>query len=159
SEWFALAKHTIRGDPALWDIQADIVMRNPPRIEIISGRDRRFDTYIYQKFGHKNQVRVFAPIIFAPHQLEWQRLGSEPPQNLPRNLDKVDKQNEDDQRTVLEIQKKSWAAATNKWPLQVIGTIETGFYLEKDGIRLSPSPTISPEMGRQTAMIAQQRAA
>src|SRR5258708_7630678 len=53
-QWFAISRNSIKGDPAIWEIQAELVMTAPPRMEIISGFDRRFDTYIFQRFGHKN---------------------------------------------------------------------------------------------------------
>jgi hypothetical protein len=74
SGWSGLAKHTLQGDRELWDIQAHIVMHNPPRIEVIAGRDRRFDEYIFSKFKHEDQVRVFAPIILVPSEVKFETL-------------------------------------------------------------------------------------
>ena len=45
------------------DIQSDIARSS--EIEVISGNDERFDTKIYERFRHKDLIRVFVP-IFAP---------------------------------------------------------------------------------------------
>jgi GAF domain-containing protein len=145
SEWFGLAKHTTKGDPALWDIQAHIVMNNPPRIEIIAGRDRRFDDYIFNKFGHKDQVRVFAPVILAPTELTLMSFRWNLLDQLSPNVD----QPNGDRRTVLEIPIEDWSG-TNGQPSEVIGTIEAGFY--------DSSRAIPEYLARQLAMTAGRRA-
>lgn len=43
------------------DIQADIVRRK--EIEVLDSNDARLDPKIYEKFGHKNLIRVFIPMI------------------------------------------------------------------------------------------------
>ena len=129
-QWFTIARHSIQGDPALWDIQADIVMSDPPRIEIISGFDRRFDTYIFERFEHKNLVRVFVPIILAPSEAPWENLHWDEQKDL---LPNVDQPSADDRRTLLQIRNEDWAEAKRSHS-QVIGTIEAGFYDPKRGI-------------------------
>jgi GAF domain-containing protein len=144
--WFTIAKHTIQGDPELWDIQADIVMHRPPRIEIIAGHDRRFDAYIFKKFGHDQQVRLFAPIILLPSEVTWESLRWDQLKEISAN---VDDPSDGDRRIVLQICKEDWARA-EKFQSQVIGTIEAGFY--------DPSREICPSVAQRAAMIAGQRA-
>ena len=106
SHWFTIARHSISSDPVLRDIQAEIVMRDPPRIEIVSGYDRRFDKYIFEKFGHKNLVRVFVPIILAPNEVSWEKLHWDELKDL---LPNVAQPSADDRRTVLQIRSEDWA--------------------------------------------------
>jgi hypothetical protein len=47
-EWLGRFKHYIEPDPTLRDIQADIVQTK--RTEIIAGRDKRFDSWIYKRY-------------------------------------------------------------------------------------------------------------
>jgi len=55
--WSAESKHRLGSD----DIQADIVRTG--KTEIIAGPDPRFDTSIYQRYGHEKLVRIFMPLI------------------------------------------------------------------------------------------------
>ncbi len=54
--WLDLAVHPLDSH----DIQADIVRRG--ETEIISGWDDRFDRRIWERFDHRNMVRIFTPI-------------------------------------------------------------------------------------------------
>ena len=105
--WAGLAIHTTKGDPELWDIQAHIVMNNPPRIEIIAGRDRRFDDYLFNKFGHKGQSRIFAPIILTPSEIKLETLHWDVLDELSPN---VDEPSADDRRTVYRSAARTRAA-------------------------------------------------
>jgi hypothetical protein len=60
-EWAGRAKHSIRAEPKLQDIQAYIV--NTKKTEIISGPDPRFDAWIYEEFRHHELVRIYTPIL------------------------------------------------------------------------------------------------
>src|SRR4051812_2373909 len=62
-EWHRIAKHSLEGDSKFWDIQADIALARPPRLEVITGWDRRFDEFIYREFGHRHYTRAFVPLI------------------------------------------------------------------------------------------------
>jgi GAF domain-containing protein len=55
--WKLKSKHGLDSP----DIQADIIRTG--KTEIIEGWDERFDIEIYERFGHKDMVRIFAPII------------------------------------------------------------------------------------------------
>ena len=145
-KWFTIARHSIQADPPLRDIQAEIVMHDPPRIEIIAGRDRRFDRYIFEKFGHKNLARVFVPIILAPGEVSWENLHWDELKDL---LPNVAQPSADDRRTVLQIRNEDWAGAKG-WRSQVIGTIEAGFYDSRHGI--------SQCLALRTAKVAARRA-
>jgi GAF domain-containing protein len=121
SAWFELARHTTHGNSQLWDIEAQIAMHNPPRIEIIAGHDLRFNEYIFKKFEHQSLVRVYASIILASTEvkletLRWQVLKNLGPQ--------VDQPSGSDRRTVLEIRHEDWVRQSGV----VIGTIEAGFH-------------------------------
>lgn len=56
-------KHYLERSKALRDIQADIALNRPPRIEIIAGWDERFDRWIYEEFDHDKLTRIFAPMV------------------------------------------------------------------------------------------------
>jgi GAF domain-containing protein len=143
TEWFAIAKHTIQGDPGLWDINASVAMHEPPVIEIIAGHDRRFDRYLFEKFAHCNHVRVFVPIILAPSEVKLESMRWDRLEGLFPNVVYIPSHN--DRRTVFQIHKEDWAGA-RVWHSQVIGTIEAGFY--------DSSCEISPSLALQTALIA-----
>jgi hypothetical protein len=136
SEWFGLAKHTIQGDRELWDIQADVVMHRPPRIEILAGYDRRFDEYIFKKFHHENQVRVFGPIILLPQGkaegLHWEMLEVQP---------NVDSPSCGNRRVVLQVRREDW-----REDFDVIGTFEAGFH--------NPNRDIPAKLAQDLAAIA-----
>lgn len=56
-EFERMSVHTLNSN----DIQADIVKTLD--IEVISGNDKRFDSEIYERFGHKDLIRVYVPIL------------------------------------------------------------------------------------------------
>jgi nitrogen-specific signal transduction histidine kinase len=60
-EWAGRAKHSLKAEPKLQDIQAYIV--NTKKTEIISGPDPRFDDWIYEEFRHHELVRIYTPIL------------------------------------------------------------------------------------------------
>jgi|GEM_PF-2534010 len=57
--WLGLAKYDLDRST---DIQADIVRTG--KTEIIEGWDERFNRVIYERFGHENFVRIFAPLVY-----------------------------------------------------------------------------------------------
>ena len=65
AEWEGRAKHYLEQRRKLRDIQADIAMSKPPRIEIITRKDPRFDRWIFKTFKHEKFVRAFIPLILA----------------------------------------------------------------------------------------------
>jgi hypothetical protein len=62
-DWYKIARHSLEGDSKFLDIQAHVALAAPPVIEITKGWDPRFDRFIYEKFGHKDFVRAFVPLI------------------------------------------------------------------------------------------------
>jgi GAF domain-containing protein len=63
-KWGSLAwKHYLETNKSLRDIQADVILNRPPRIEIIAGWDKRFDRWIYETFNHAWLKRIFVPIV------------------------------------------------------------------------------------------------
>ena len=58
-EFKEMSNHSLDGE----DIQASIVRTGD--VEVVSGHDSRLDAKIFDRFGHKDLIRVFAP-IFAP---------------------------------------------------------------------------------------------
>ncbi|MBC1225410.1 GAF domain-containing protein [Nostoc sp. UCD120] len=60
-QWSSFPRHYLEKDPELRDIQADIIATG--RTEIISGWDKRFDSWIYKEYAHENIIRVFTPIL------------------------------------------------------------------------------------------------
>ncbi|MEH2179935.1 pentapeptide repeat-containing protein [Nostoc sp.] len=63
SGWVAQARHYVNADPDLRDIQAHIIKIFDT--EIISGWDRRFDRWVYERFKHGRLNRIFTPIFLV----------------------------------------------------------------------------------------------
>lgn len=63
ARWADQARHYINADPDLRDIQADIIKTF--HTEIISGWDKRFDRWVYERFNHERLHRIFAPIFLV----------------------------------------------------------------------------------------------
>jgi signal transduction histidine kinase len=61
--WAGRARHNLQESKGERDIQTDIFLSR--RIEVIAGKDRRFDDWVYTEFNHKELVRIFAPIFLA----------------------------------------------------------------------------------------------
>ncbi|TDH59803.1 GAF domain-containing protein [Dankookia rubra] len=127
TNWYSIAKHSYRIEPdlnpALWDIQAHIAASDPPRAEIISGRDSRFDQFIYKAFKHENIERVFAPIILArEHEAleacRWNIISREPHVETATSFDR---------RVVLEISPGDLDRLKRTGNFEIIGTIEAGY--------------------------------
>ena len=62
-------KYYLDKKPHLRHLRADIVKTR--HTEIISGWDRRFDKWIYQEYNHKDNIRIFTPIL-----LYWDKSGN-----------------------------------------------------------------------------------
>lgn len=69
TDWIGIAKHAMDTVEKLRDIQVDVVRSHPRRIEVIHGRDPRFDAWIYEHQNHQDYVRAFVPML-------WVRDGS-----------------------------------------------------------------------------------
>ena len=70
-EWIDMAVHSLDSN----DIQADIIRTG--RTEILTGWDERFDRRIWERFGHKDMVRVFVPMVVAdPATGREKRIGT-----------------------------------------------------------------------------------
>lgn len=63
SRWVDQAKHYVNADPDLRDIQAHIIKTCDT--EIISGWDKRFDRWVYERFNHDRLTRIFTPIFLV----------------------------------------------------------------------------------------------
>lgn len=68
TEWIDMAVHHLDSD----DIQADIVRTG--KTEVIEGWDSRFDRRIWERFGHKDMIRVFAPIVTVDRQTRKEKV-------------------------------------------------------------------------------------
>jgi GAF domain-containing protein len=55
--WMRRSRHSLDSS----DIQADVA--HTGKTEVIEGWDERFDPEIYERFGHANFARVFAPLV------------------------------------------------------------------------------------------------
>lgn len=60
-EWTGISKHYLEKLKRLRDLQADIVQTK--KTEIISGKDKRLDPWIYEGIQKKNIVRITTPIM------------------------------------------------------------------------------------------------
>nr|VFJ91294.1 MAG: GAF domain-containing protein [Candidatus Kentron sp. LFY] len=64
ADWVGV-KHSMNADEDLRDIQVDVARSHPRRIEVVHGWDRRFDRWIYHRFGHENYVRAWVPMVLV----------------------------------------------------------------------------------------------
>nr|VFJ87878.1 MAG: GAF domain-containing protein [Candidatus Kentron sp. LFY] len=64
ADWVGV-KHSMNADEDLRDIQVDVARSHPRRIEVLHGWDRRFDHWIYHRFGHENYVRAWVPMVLV----------------------------------------------------------------------------------------------
>lgn len=71
ADWVSVAVHTLDSD----DIQADVIRTG--QTEILTGWDERFDKNIWERFGHKNMVRIFMPLaVMDPVTGERENIGT-----------------------------------------------------------------------------------
>ncbi len=124
-DWAFLAKHSLDTDPDLRDIQVDVELSNPPRIEVISGWDRRFDPMIYHNFNHKNYERTWIPIILIKDKggtivKKWY-------ENAEWEIVKNEKKT-DGKHIALELQMETLPKYIKDPSPSIIGTIEGGYY-------------------------------
>ena len=63
SRWVDQVRHYVNADPDLRDIQAHIIKTCDT--EIISGWDKRFDRWVYERFNHERLNRIFTPIFLV----------------------------------------------------------------------------------------------
>jgi len=118
-EWYKIAKHSLEGDPKFLDIQADIALARPPRLEVITGWDSRFDEFIFKKCGHRHYTRAFVPLIVVRdtkgHLIDAcpEQFGFE-----PRASNRS--------RRVIELTPNAPLMASTR-SFEVIGTLEAGF--------------------------------
>ena len=129
------------------DIQVDISLSDPPRCEIISGWDPRFDPWIYKEFNHDQIVRITSPIVLLidqfgraieewPKEYKWEKILDE-------------KRKDGGQHTVLILKTPVIDQNPNNMPLPwIVGTIGAGYKLHtKD--RIEPEEAI--ELNRYIA--------
>jgi GAF domain-containing protein len=118
-EWHKIAKHSLEGAPKFWDIQADIALACPPRLEVITGWDPRFDEFIYKESGHSHYTRAWVPLIVVrdtkghliearPEQFSFEPIAC------------------GQSRRVIELAPRAPFMATKR-SFEVIGTLEAGF--------------------------------
>jgi GAF domain-containing protein/nitrogen-specific signal transduction histidine kinase len=145
-EWSGLAKHYLEEDLGLYDIQADIALAKPPRIEIISGPDNRFDKYIYEKFEHNKLVRAFIPMILVRNEngnivdswhegCQWKEI-------------QINK-NADGWRNEIIIEFGDSSSDKNEVDYEIIGTVEVGYQ--------NPNAQITYEQVKQLCKIIAQK--
>ena len=121
-EWTGLARHPLESDLELRDIQADIALADPPRIEIIRGWDERFDRYLYNRFKHQGLVRVFVPLLLVKDMTG--RVDRHWFENCRWNC-VYRRNNKRGKRIAIEMRVED--LPTKDWKPQIIGTVETGF--------------------------------
>ena len=111
-------KYYLDKKPHLRHLRADIVKTR--HTEIISGWDRRFDKWIYQEYNHKDNIRIFTPIL-----LYWDKSGNIVEDWFEKCEWKVitEEKTDDGYRTVLEIEENQLTEGS----FQVIGTVNLGY--------------------------------
>ena len=123
-EWAGRARHYLEPDPALRDIQADIALAHPHRIEIIAGSDPRFDRWVYEEYHHERLVRVFMPILLARDEsgkvvnnwMEYCGYTVLPDRGEGQEI-----------HTVLELEPPPPTRQGSQLTFEVIGTVEVGY--------------------------------
>ena len=125
ADWYTIAKHSLRGEQKLLDIQADIALSDPPRIEIIAGQDQRFDRFLFKYFGHKHKVRVFIPIVVIkdntglPVKHQFDQFG----------WDIVERHSDGrNHRVAIAIRKEDLIKKESDHSVEIIGTLEAGYH-------------------------------
>ncbi len=142
SDWFGIASHNMDvKEESLRDIQVHVASL-PPKIEVIAGRDDRFDKFIFTKFHHERHARVFAPILLSTArepELERQDGDAEPlsgpaqrpREPLPPDLLGCDLVLDDDKSRIADPQptdgRRAYRPAIGAEGRDIIGTIEAGF--------------------------------
>ena len=63
--WEGRAKHYLEKDERVCDIEADIALATPPRVEIIYGNDQRYNEWIVTTYRSQMLASVFVPLILA----------------------------------------------------------------------------------------------
>nr|VFJ68792.1 MAG: GAF domain-containing protein [Candidatus Kentron sp. FW] len=66
-DWVGV-KHPMDAEGNLRDIQVDMARSHPRRIEVLHGWDPRLDGWIYDRFGHKDYVRAWVPMLLVRDQ-------------------------------------------------------------------------------------------
>ena len=79
-EWYKNSKHALEGNPKFWDIQADIALAYPLRLEVITGWDSRFDEFIFKKYRHHHYTRAFVPLIVVRDDTKGHLIEARPDQ-------------------------------------------------------------------------------
>jgi signal transduction histidine kinase/CheY-like chemotaxis protein len=125
--WVGRAKHRLDSTPKFRDIQADLVLARPPRVEIISGWDNRFDEWIYKEYNHKELTRVFIPIIVIRND-KWETLD-----NWSKYVDFEESDEKERSDTTegryasIKIHIPEYLPDNTITMLDIIGTIEVGY--------------------------------
>lgn len=128
-DWVGIAKHYLEEDERLRDIQADIKLASPHRVEVIGGKDGRFDEWIFDTFQQAPLVRAFVPLFLVRDRFgeilegpaledwltRWQVSGVKDDHNRGR------------QHRVTQLTVPEFDAHGEKLTCEVIGTIEAGY--------------------------------
>ena len=152
-DWPGRFKHPLLQNPELRDIHADLVLENPPHIEIIKGWDRRFNRWIYDTYHHENYVRVYAPIIIVRDnsgkliddwvdQCDWM-IDTE----NKRIFD--EKEQREGELTVVRIYIPNIDDKNREWEYEIIGTIEAGFQDHEKSITPDQAIRLTKFMARK----------
>lgn len=128
ADWVGRARHYLEQDPSLRDIQADIILS--PKIEIISGKDPRFDDWVYEEYQHERLIRIFAPIYLITD--DRGELVTDWREYFELQVDSDDRSGQD-QHTVLSVD-LSRLPGIESISVDAIGTIEAGFTSRKKQI-------------------------
>ena len=131
--WVDRARHFLEEEGPLRDIQADMLLTTPPRAEIISGYDDRFDRWIYEKYQNEELVRVFVPLILRRDQSgnvldEWF--------HATHCADMVMYRRENGERRSIAVNVPAEDSAGKPTTFEIIGTIEAGFTSRKKVVNL-----------------------
>ena len=117
-KWIGLARHSL----AQRDIQTDI--SETLNIEIIKGKDPRFDDWIYEHFEHDNLVRIFAPLFL---------IRDENGHLIPPNIEMYNwesfylKDGKSDSKASYKLNVDRNTKFKNR--IEVFGTVEAGYFL------------------------------
>jgi GAF domain-containing protein len=134
-DWPGRFKHPLLKDRDLRDIQADLVLAKPPRLEIIRKWDWRFNQWIYDKYHHERFVRAYAPIILVRGESgnlvsDWvERCNWEIRKEREKTYDK--KRKRGGEITVVEMDIPDRDTHGTKLEYEIIGTVEVGYEITR----------------------------
>ncbi len=151
-EWVGLARHYLHEDPELRDVQADIALSKPPRLEILAGWDDRFDRWLYERHRHDQIVRIIVPLILVRVADEEERVVDDWTAYCDLQQIRHD-ETEERRRTDLEIRIRH--PESLDLDIEVIGTLEIGYLDRSRKLEHREAEALIPVTAKAAARVHQ----